>query len=59
MTFGKFEYFINPYGTWYFHLKSPNGKIVCAAEGYRSKKSCLKGIAAVRKLAASAKLIEP
>jgi uncharacterized protein YegP (UPF0339 family) len=43
---------------WYFHLKAPNGKVIAASEGYNQKRNAKKGIAAVKKFAASAKVEE-
>lgn len=57
MAQGKFECFTSK-GQHYFRLKSPNGKIVCQSEGYTSKAGCAKGIAAVKRLAADAPVIE-
>jgi len=58
MAIGKFEIFQGKNKQWFFRLKSPNGKVICQSEGYRAKKSCYKGVAAVRKLAGPATLIE-
>jgi uncharacterized protein YegP (UPF0339 family) len=45
---GKFEYWENDNGTWYFHLKSPNGRVICASQGYANKRNCLAGVDSVR-----------
>ena len=34
---------------YYFHLKARNGEIVLSSQGYRSKQSAEKGIAAVKR----------
>jgi len=46
---GKFEVFKSADGQWYFHLKSPNGKVILASEAYRNKQGALGGIESVRK----------
>ena len=45
----KFEIFTNRRGEFMFQLKAGNGQIICVSEGYKAKKSCLNGIASVRK----------
>ena len=39
-------------------LLASNGRVVATSETYESKESCLKGIAAVKRLAADASVIE-
>lgn len=34
---GKFELFTGTNDQWYFHLKAPNGEIILASEGYKTK----------------------
>lgn len=34
-------------GQWYWHLKSPNGKIICQSEGYKRKANAVKGVESV------------
>lgn len=71
MSKGKFEVFEVPYykgnpqghvnplrKRLHFRLKSGNGKIICQSEGYNSKAACMKGIAAIKKLAADAPVVE-
>ena len=41
-----------------FVLLASNGRVVATSETYESKESCLKGIAAVKRLAADAAVIE-
>lgn len=43
---------------YYFRLKSGNGKIICQSEGYNSKAACMKGIAAIKKLAKDAPVVD-
>lgn len=46
-------------GEWRWRLVAPNGKIVAdGAEGYRRRGGAVKGIAAVKKLVASAGIVE-
>ena len=51
------EYTLSPM-RFYFHLKAPNGKIICQSEGYNSKRARDNGIAAIRKYAADAEVVE-
>ena len=46
---GKFEIFKDKKGETRFRLKSGNGQIILASEGYKRKSSCLNGIESVRK----------
>ena len=43
---------------YYFHLKAPNGKIICQSEAYNTKAACLKGIEAIKRYAADAEVVE-
>ena len=43
---------------YYFHLKAPNGKIICQSEGYNSKRARDNGIAAIKKYAADAEVVD-
>ncbi|MBQ9067728.1 MAG: YegP family protein, partial [Eggerthellaceae bacterium] len=36
-------------GEFRFRLKAANGQVICSGEGYKAKKSCLNGIASIRK----------
>ena len=45
----KFEIFYDKAKEYRFRLIAPNGEIILASEGYKSKDSCKKGIASVRK----------
>jgi uncharacterized protein YegP (UPF0339 family) len=45
-------------GTTHFVLLASNGRVVVTSETYESKESCIKGIAAVKRLAAHANVIE-
>ncbi|MDJ0639302.1 MAG: YegP family protein [Paracoccaceae bacterium] len=46
---GKFEVFKDKRGETRFRLKSGNGQIILASEGYKRKASCMNGIESVRK----------
>ena len=45
----KFEVYTDRKGEFRFRLKAGNGQIIATGEGYKAKKSCLNGIASVRK----------
>ncbi len=49
----KFELYKDKAGEFRFRLKATNGEIILASEGYKTKASCEKGIASVRKNALS------
>ncbi|MEO0918615.1 MAG: YegP family protein [Pseudomonadota bacterium] len=46
---GKFEVYKDKKGETRFRLKSGNGQIILASEGYKRKASCMNGIESVRK----------
>ncbi|MBQ6913031.1 MAG: YegP family protein [Acidaminococcaceae bacterium] len=39
-------------------MKATNGQIIAVSEGYKAMKSCLNGIASVKKNAADAKIVK-
>ena len=45
----KFEIYLDKAGEFRFRLKAANGQVIATGEGYKAKKSCLNGIASVRK----------
>ena len=45
----KFEVYTDRKGEFRFRLKAANGQVIATGEGYKAKKSCLNGIASVRK----------
>ena len=45
-------------GKTHFVLLASNGRVVAASETYESKAACLKGIDAVKRLAADAPIVE-
>ena len=45
----KFEIYKDKEGKFRFRLKSGNGQNIIASQGYTTKKSCLNGIASVKK----------
>ena len=50
----KFEVYKDKKGEFRFRLKARNGEIIATGEGYKAKKSCLNGIASVKKNAPGA-----
>jgi len=54
---GKFEVFKDRKKAWRFRLKSPNGKIISASEGYDSKQKCLNGIRSIIENAADSVIV--
>ena len=55
---GKFEVYKDKAGKFRFRLKTGNGQVVATGEAYESKKSCLNGIASVKKNAPDAEVKE-
>ena len=55
---GKFVIKHGRGGKTHFVLLASNGRVVATSETYESKESCLKGIDAVKRLAADAAVIE-
>ena len=49
----KFEIYADKSGEFRFRLKAKNGQIIATGEGYKAMKSCLNGIASIRKNADS------
>ena len=54
----KFEVYADKAGEFRFRLKATNGQIIAVSEGYKAMKSCLNGIASVKKNAADAKIVK-
>jgi uncharacterized protein len=52
----EFEISKDHAGKYRFHLKAPNGEIIAASQGYETKASAEKGIAAIKKHAPDAKI---
>ena len=50
----RFELFTDRAGDYRFRLRSRNGQVVAASEGYTSREACEKGMESVRKNAAHA-----
>ena len=46
---GKFEIYKDKKGEFRFRLKASNGEIILVSEGYKSRTSCMNGIASVQK----------
>ena len=55
---GKFLIKTGRGGKTHFVLVATNGRVVATSETYESKESCLKGIAAVKRLAADAPVVD-
>jgi uncharacterized protein len=55
---GKFLIKTGRGGKTHFVLVATNGRVVATSETYESKESCLKGVAAVKRLAADAVVVE-
>jgi uncharacterized protein YegP (UPF0339 family) len=53
---GKFLVKKGPTGKFHFNLVATNGQVVATSEAYETKAACLKGVDAVRRLAADAAL---
>ena len=54
----KFEVYTDKAGEFRFRLKAKNGQIIATGEGYTAKKSCLNGIASIRKNAPDAPIVD-
>ena len=52
----KFEVYLDAKGETRFRLRATNGQNICHGEGYSSKRSCLNGIASIRKNAPDAEI---
>ena len=55
---GKFLIKTGRGGKTHFVLVATNGRVVATSETYESKESCLKGVAAIKRLAADAVVVE-
>ena len=51
---GKFEVYKDKKGDTRFRLKSPNGQIILASQGYKTKTSAMNGVASLKKNARTA-----
>lgn len=54
----KFEMYQDKAGEYRFRLKATNGQIIAVGEGYTEKKSCLNGIASIKKNAVDAPIVK-
>lgn len=54
----KFEVYADKAGEFRFRLKATNGQIIAVGEGYKAIKSCMNGIASVKKNAIDAKIVK-
>lgn len=55
---GKFEVYTDKAGEYRFRLKAGNGQVIANGQGYKSKASCLEGIASIKRNAAEADIID-
>ena len=53
----KFEIYSDKSGEFRFRLKATNGQIIATSEAYKEMKSCLNGIASVKKNAPESKVV--
>ena len=53
----KFEVYLDKAGEYRFRLKARNGEIIAVGEGYKSKPSCLNGIASIGRNAPDAPIV--
>ncbi len=58
LTHPKYEVYQDKAGEYRFRLKAKNGEIIATGEGYKSKDSCLNGIASIGKNAPEAEVVE-
>ena len=54
MPEAQFEVYKDTAGEYRFRLRAPNGEIISASEGYKSKAGCMNGIASVKENAPNA-----
>ncbi|HYB82713.1 MAG TPA: DUF1508 domain-containing protein [Mycobacterium sp.] len=54
----KFELSKDKSGKFRFHLKAANGEIIAASQGYETRASAEKGIAAIKTSASDAKVVD-
>ncbi len=54
----KFEVYADKAGEYRFRMKATNGQVIATSEGYKTKASCLNGIASVQKNAPDAESVE-
>jgi uncharacterized protein YegP (UPF0339 family) len=55
---GRFEVYTDKAGKSRWRLRAGNGEIIASSEGYSSRQSCLKGIAAVKRDAPRASVVK-
>lgn len=54
----KYEVYADKKGEFRFRLKARNGEIIASGEGYKTKKSCLNGIASIQKNAPDSPVVK-
>ena len=55
---GHFYIYIDEAGEYRWRLRAPNNEIIAVGEGYNTKQGCQNGIAAVRKYAPKAIVVD-
>ena len=54
----KFEVYQDKAGEFRFRLKAKNGQIIATSESYKAVKSCLNGVASVKKNAVDSEIVD-
>jgi uncharacterized protein YegP (UPF0339 family) len=54
----KFEVYQDKAGEFRFRLKAKNGQIIATGESYKAVKSCLNGIASIKKNAVDSEIVD-
>ncbi|MBR6239714.1 MAG: YegP family protein [Clostridia bacterium] len=54
----KFEVYQDKAGEFRFRLKAKNGQIIATGESYKAVKSCLNGVASVKKNAVDSEIVD-
>ncbi len=55
---GKFEVYKDKSEKFRFRLKAGNGQVIATGQSYKTKESCLKGIASLKNNAPNAEIVE-
>jgi hypothetical protein len=58
VAMSKFEVYRDRAGKYRWRLRAANSEIIAGSEGYSSKAACLGGIAAVKREAGKAKIVQ-
>ena len=54
----KFEVYKDKKGEFRFRMIAANGQVIAQGESYKAKKSCLNGIASIKKNAPKAEVVD-